>query len=118
MEMAGRTFELFKALDGNEASLNGAKQIRAGAQRPEIFVYGGVGGEVVGEDEESASLLAEGTRVRIIRVPYFGQLARVTGLPHELQRVGSGSLVRMLEAELDQGEKVLVPRANVEIIAE
>jgi hypothetical protein len=118
MEMAGRTFELFKALDSREASLNGATQIRAGAQRPEIFVHGGIGEGTVGKDEESASILEAGTRIRIIRVPYFGKLARVTALPHELQRVESGSLVRMLEAELDGGEKALVPRANVEIIAE
>jgi len=117
MAMAKRTFELLKSLEGKEASINGATQIRAGAQRPEIFVYG-EGEEAAEEDEESAHQLAIGTRIRIIRVPYFGSLARVSALPHELQRVESGSLVRMLEAELDDGEKALVPRANVEIIAE
>ncbi len=118
MEMAGRTFELLKQLDGREASINGATQIRAGATRPEIFVQGGVEGTpLVKEEDMSSHELKPGTSIRIIRVPYFGELATVTGLPAELTRVDSETLVRVLEAELAKtGEKVLVPRANVEIL--
>jgi hypothetical protein len=118
MEMAGRTFELLKLLNGREASITGATQIRAGATRPEIFVAGGVAGATLVEKEDaSAHELKAGTHIRIIRVPYFGELARVTDLPARPQRVESGSLVRVLEAQLDKtGQKALIPRANVEIL--
>ncbi|MHC4607888.1 MAG: hypothetical protein ACYTAF_13325, partial [Planctomycetota bacterium] len=118
MDMAGRTFELLKALEGRDASINGATQIRAGAQRPEIFVAGGVeGAELLEEEDLSAHQLKAGTPIRIIRVPYFGQLATVTSLPAELTRLESGSRVRILEAKLNKtGEQVRVPRANVEIL--
>jgi hypothetical protein len=118
MDMADRTFEILKSLAGREASINGATQIRAGATRPEVFVAGGVeGAELVKEEDASAHELKPGTRIRIIRVPYFGDLAKVTALPPELTRVESETLVRVLEAELVKtGEKVVVPRANVEIL--
>ena len=40
------------------------------------------------------------------------------GLPAELQAVESGAMVRVLEVEFEGGEKVVVPRANVELIEE
>ena len=57
-------------------------------------------------------------RVRIIRDPYFGGLGNISDLPVDLQRVETESLVRVLEVQLDDGRKVVVPRANVEIIEE
>jgi hypothetical protein len=68
--------------------------------------------------DEDANTLAVGTPIRIIREPYFGGLATVTDLPHQLVRIGSGAEVRVLDARLnDSGEIVTVPRANVEIVA-
>jgi hypothetical protein len=61
--------------------------------------------------------LTPGTPIRVIREPYFGRLATVTDLPPQLMVVDSGTEVRVLKAKLDSGEEVLVPRANVEIIA-
>jgi hypothetical protein len=56
--------------------------------------------------------------VRIIREPYFGKLATVTALPPQLVEIPTGAMVRVLEAEVEDGKHVVVPRANVEIIAE
>jgi len=116
MSMAQRTFDLLKDLEGMEASFNGATQIRAGAMRPEIIVP--IEEDVEADDkEEKEQLLEVGTNIRIIRVPYFGELASVSALPPELKEIGTGSKVRMLEAKLSaSGEVVSVPRANVEII--
>ena len=61
--------------------------------------------------------MEEGTLIRIIREPYFGQLATVDTLPPELQVLESGSKVRVLTAKLiETGEIVTIPRANVELI--
>ena len=121
--MADRTFDLLSSLEGREASLSGATQIRAGVIRPEIIIA-----DLPGDSESpfaadseavtSAFDLVPGAAIRIIREPYFGKLATVTLLPPELMRVGSGAVVRVLKARLnDGGEEVTVPRANVEIIA-
>jgi hypothetical protein len=122
--MADRTFSLLSSLEGREASLSGATQIRAGVIRPEIIIAdipGSAASDVavpILEDAATAFDLVVGAPIRIIREPYFGKLATVTVLPPELVRVGSGATVRVLQASLQStGETVTVPRANVEIIA-
>ena len=47
---------------------------------------------------------------------FFGSLATVVALPPEPQEIPTGARVRVLEADLHTGERVIVPRANVEII--
>lgn len=123
MRMSKATFELLKRFEGRLACINGATQIRAGVIRPEIIIPRE---EVdlskladLGEETEFLSQgLETGTPIRIIREPYFGALGHVVGLPVELQVVETESLVRVLEAELDDGRRVIVPRANVELIEE
>jgi hypothetical protein len=117
MPMATRTFELFTRLSARECSLSGATQIRAGVQRPEVIAPIKFGeGEEVAKGGGGGGLLEIGTPVRVIRVPYFGQLGEVAELPAELQEMESGTRVRVLKARLASGETVTVPRANVEII--
>ncbi len=113
--MARRTFELLRSLAGKSASINGATQIRAGVIRPEVIVPLAMtsAAQNAGEDEGNLSI---GTPIRIIREPYFGKLASVSGLPPQLTVIGSGASVRVLEAKLADGSVVTVPRANVEII--
>ncbi|MBS1705441.1 MAG: hypothetical protein JST40_06175 [Armatimonadetes bacterium] len=116
LAMANRTFDLLKSLEGKEASINGATQIRAGVIRPELIVPLDIQGDAhiaTGGGGE----LTSGTPIRVIREPYFGRLGTVVELPAQLQVVESGTEVRVLMAKLDSGEVVCVPRANVEIIA-
>ncbi len=114
--MADRTFELLRGLDGRECSMNGATQVRAGAVRPEVVVPGNEFDKSADSDGSVQTELAEGARIRLIRRPNFGRLAEVTSLPPEPVEVPSGARVRVLEARLDSGEAVLVPRANVEMV--
>ena len=48
----------------------------------------------------------------------FGAIGKVHSLPVELQQLESESMVRVVNIELDEGNVVTVPRANVEIIEE
>ena len=118
--MAARTFDLLKAKDGKKASINGATQIRAGVIRPEIiFAEPEAEPQVeAGSAQWGRAALQEGDAVRLIRDPYFGLIGSVTALPQELARIPSESLARVLEVRLADGRKVVVPRANVEIIEE
>lgn len=118
LPMAGRTFELLRSLEGKEASVNGATQIRAGVIRPEIIVPSDSPPTEAVAAADGGGALEVGTPIRIIREPWFGKLAKVSELPPELQVVESGAEVRVLRAVLEEtGEEVTVPRANVEIIA-
>lgn len=116
MNMSLRTFDLLKEFDGFRASVNGTTQIRAGVLRPEIIVPHDIAEEDDGEGV--AQGMVSGTPIRIIRQPYFGAIGVVHSLPVELQRLESESAVRVIRIELDGGEVVTVPRANVEIIEE
>lgn len=116
MTMNQRTFDLLKEFEGYLASVNGATQIRAGVLRPEIIIPHEQHEE--GETEELSQGMVPGTPIRIIRQPYFGAIGKVHSLPVELQRLESESKVRVVNIELENGEVVMVPRANVEIIEE
>jgi len=116
LSMAARTFKLLQSLEGRSASLNGATQIRAGVIRPELIAPSEQTGDM-SHGAGGGNELKIGTPIRVIREPYFGALGEVTGLPAQLQTVESGAEVRVLEAKLDDGQVVCVPRANVEIIA-
>ncbi len=116
MNMSLRTFELLNEFEGYSASVNGATQIRAGVLRPEIIIPH----DMVADDEGKglSQGMVAGTPIRIIRQPYFGAIGKVHSLPVELQKLESESLVRVVNIELDDGNVVTVPRANVEIIEE
>jgi hypothetical protein len=120
MRMANHTYTLLKSLNGKLASINGATQIRAGVIRPEVIVP--MGEEEAGGLAEEEDMLADGmyigTRVRIIRQPYFGAIGTVASLPPELQQLESESYVRVMVVKLDDGRLVTIPRANAEIMEE
>ncbi len=112
--MTQRTWDLLSSLQGRHASVNGATQIRAGVIRPEIVVP--LAGESTVAERTHTGRLETGSEVRIIRQPWFGRKGRVTALPPELTQVESGARVRVLEVEIDGGERVTLPRANIELI--
>jgi hypothetical protein len=117
ISMAERTFRLLRGLEGREASVNGATQIRAGVMRPELIV---TDPPAIPLDDLAkryeAGQLEIGRPVRIIRDPYFGLIGRVKALTPEPAVLGSGSKARVLDVSLDSGEIVSIPRANVELI--
>lgn len=113
LPISERVMETLKRVDGQLASLNGATQVRAGAQRPELIAP-------MCQHSAARDLrdngLAVGAPIRLIRVPFFGATGRITELPHALESIETGAQVRVLRAELDDGRQVTVPRANVELV--
>ena len=118
LPISERTFNLLKTMEGRMSAINGTTQIRAGVLRPEIIIPYDNPDEMDESKEEFLDGMIKGSLVRIIRAPYFGEIAKVKDLPINLQRVESGSRVRVIELELEDGKAVIVPRANVEIIEE
>jgi hypothetical protein len=119
--MAKRTFDLLSAKVGQKASCSGATQIRAGVIRPEVIIPLASTSESKGQRPKakvSEGGIKNGDIIRIIREPYFGAIARVKDLPSELQQIPTESEARVLVATLPNGQDVVIPRANVEMIEE
>jgi len=115
--MSERTFRILQQREGRQASVNGATQIRAGVMRPEIVIP--VEANDTADDADSqweAGQLAIGRPLRVIRDPWFGRIGTVSSLPAEPAILDSGSRTRVLEVDFGNGEKAIVPRANVELI--
>lgn len=119
MAMASHTYGLLESCSGRLASINGATQIRAGVIRPEVIVpFNEPNTEFKEEEDDLAGGIYSGTRVRVIRQPYFGSIGSVETLPVELQQVETESWVRVMTVRLDDGRTVTIPRANAEIMEE
>ena len=85
--------------------------------RPEIVIpLDKTGKQAAIDESQIETRLEPGATVRIIRDPYFGLIGKVASLPSELRVLDSGSKARVLEVAVDSGERLVVPRANVELI--
>lgn len=116
--MSDKVYELLKRFAGRTAAINGATQVRAGAVRPEILIPldSTDSAEKVSKEKDLTRGLEVGSRVRGIRVPYFGQIGEVLELPAEAMPVETGAFVRVARVKLKSGKETLIPRANLEIL--
>ncbi len=114
MKMAERTFKLLCAQEGKKASINGTTQIRAGVLRPEIVIP--LPGEKAEEAAQASKGLEIGHPVRVIREPHFGSIGKVYELPPELKEIETEAKVRILGVVFEDGKRIILPRANVEMI--
>jgi hypothetical protein len=119
--MAAKTFALLARHVGQDASVSGATQIRAGVIRPEIIIARPPGRQDGAAPDIGAAVAQKtgiriGDQARIIRDPWFGKIGQVVGLPAELRQIETESQVRVLEIGFADGTKTVIPRANVEII--
>lgn len=115
IRMAERTWRLLSENQGRRASLSGATQIRAGVIRPEVIIPA-PRPEASQTEEESNLGLDVGAAVRLIRQPHFGALGKVVELPVALTVIPTEAHVRVAVVQLEDGEKLTVPRANLELI--
>ncbi|MDE2997795.1 MAG: hypothetical protein OXU79_01810 [Gemmatimonadota bacterium] len=113
--MASKTFDVLNERNGEEASISGATQIRAGVLRPEIIVPD-TASTADAEESVAREGLSIGDPIRTIRAPFFGNTGVVTALPSELAAVESEIRVRVLEVQFENGQKAVIPRANAERI--
>ncbi|MBT9259206.1 MAG: hypothetical protein KM310_05565 [Clostridiales bacterium] len=113
LPMRESAFRTLRSLDGREASINGATQIRAGAIRPEIVVP--MPWELAQADKRRFvdEDLTIGQKVRIITEPYFGLVGVVAALPREDAIIETEAKAAV--AQVDVGGRLLtVPRKNLE----
>ena len=111
--MGQQTFDLLNSHSGMLASINGATQIRAGVIRPEIIIPNR---DVATHEEKDETLgITEGSLVRVIRSPNFGEIGTVIDLPPELRKMESETMVRIAIIDID-GTQFEIPRSNLEVV--
>lgn len=117
IRMSDRAWDLLGARAGRLASVSGATQIRAGVLRPEVLIPD-LDAATAPAERETETGLALGSLVRVIRAPHFGRVGEVVELPAELRRLETEAMVRVLVVVFpEESARIVVPRANVEIIA-
>lgn len=117
LSISKRVTEFAARFSGKMASVSGATQVRAGALRPEVIVSHAFASDLNRENIPAGiNSMSTRQRIRIIRVPYFGEIGHITQLPQEPVLIPTGAKVRVLQVKLEHGEEVVVPRANVELV--
>ena len=116
MNMLTWTFNLLKKFEGKQCSISGVTHIRAGVIRPEIIIPRKFVEAVISETEETSTRLEPGTVVRIIRGEEFGSFAKVFKLETISTQIETESKTSVIIVTLEDGKKLSLPRANVEII--
>jgi len=116
MSMLTWTFNLLKKFGGKQASISGATHIRAGVIRPEIIIPLKPSDTTILDSEETSNQLKPGTIVRIIRGQEFGAFAKVFKLEPTSKQIETESRTAVIIVILENGNKLTLPRANVELI--
>jgi len=116
VKMSNKTFNLLLNNNNNNVSINGSTQIRAGVLRPEIFIASKKDVDKFSATTIEDLIISIGSRVRIIREPYFGQLGKVIKLPAKLEKMESGTMTRVAKVLFDDSNEEIIPRTNLEVI--
>jgi len=119
VEISQKTYDILRENNGNRASINGATQIRAGVIRPELIIsINNKADNNRKEFDENDLIIQEGSKVRVIREPHFGDIGVIKSLPKDSVVIESETKARVAEVEFSNNKRKLVPRANLEIILE
>ena len=109
-------FRLLRSLAGRQACLSGQTRVRAGARRPEVIVPL-VTDSARDAVADSPPSLAVGSRVMVVREPWFGCCGRIGELSRDAVRLPNEVRVAAAHVDLDSGRSVVVPLANLEVLA-
>jgi hypothetical protein len=115
LPMSQPVFTLLQSNVGREALLSADTRTRRDARRPEVLIPLRNGQPA---SEEGAGILPMkvGALVRALRAPYLGGVGTVLDLPTQPQRIESGARLPVAVVELQDGEQVSIPLANLELI--
>jgi len=106
-------FSLLQQHAGREACMASGVPYGVGLLRPQVIIPFPRGEEA---PIREVPALKEGALVRLVREPYLGKVGYVASLPPQKRRVEWGVEVEGVEVDLEEGERVFVPLANLELL--
>lgn len=98
-----------------EVAVNAQAYDRYSGTRPEVMIP--LPANAPPPIPPEAAEFAEGEQVRICRAPYYGAIGAVTALLPGLTSLPSGLKAPAATIQLQSGEQVVVPLANMELLA-
>jgi len=114
MPMNSAAFKLLMSNNKREVTVNAEFPDRYSGGRPEVVIPL----QVTNEPDEAPDfvLFAVGQHVRMRRSPHVGMIGSITNLPAGLSKLPSGLRAPSAEVKLENGENVLVPLVNLEVV--
>ena len=115
LPMNSASFNLLSTSDRREITLNAVKYDRFANTRPEIVIPLPTA-ERASEPRESLVFSPE-QQVRIVRAPYKSQIGTIVTLRPGMKLPPSNVRAPAAEISLESGETVVLPLANLEVLA-
>jgi hypothetical protein len=115
LPMNSSAFELLSTSDRRDITLNAVKYDRFANTRPEIVISLPTA-ESASEPRESL-VFSPDQKVRIVRAPYKSQIGTIVALRPGMKVPPSNVRAPAAEINLDSGETIVLPLANLEVLA-
>jgi hypothetical protein len=113
--MSSPLFELLAQHDRKEALIEGVTRLRGPMQRPRVVIP--LSSRTAGIDlEPPRPALRPGATVRLLDSQHLGQVGRVRFVSSAPRRLASRVRAPAVEALLEDGSTLLLPRAAVEVL--
>jgi hypothetical protein len=114
LPMNSAAFKLLTTNNKREATVNAEHFDRYTGGRPEVIIPLPVSSEP--NEPNPFETFAVGQPVRMRRPPYAGLVGTITNLPAGLSLLPSGLRATSADVKLENGENVLVPLVNLEVV--
>jgi hypothetical protein len=115
--MNGPAFELLTSYDGSEAALDGCTILHGpGRCRPQVVIPITRADPADIAPEEEREKLGIGVAVRLLSDDLLGQVGLIIGFPRRMQTLGCGARYYVAEVRLADGQTVVVPLENLEML--
>jgi len=114
MSMNSAAYRLLTTNDKREVTVNAEHFDRYYGKRPEVIIPLPVSTEP--PEPNSFETFRTGQTVRLRRPPHAGMIGTLSSLPPGLSLLPSGLRAQAAEVKLEDGETVLVPLVNLEVV--
>jgi hypothetical protein len=114
LPMNSAAFKLLSTNDKREATVNAEHFDRYSGNRPEVIIPLPISTEP--DEPHSYQAFAVGQTVRMRRPPNAGMIGAISNLRPGLSMLPSGLRARTADVKLENGETVIVPLVNLEVV--
>ena len=112
--MNSAAFKLLTTSNKREATVNAEHLDRYSGNRPEVIIPLPISNEP--PEPRKYETFAVGQQVRMRRPPNVGMIGTISNLPAGMSTLANGLRTNAAEVKLENGESVLVPLVNLEVV--